>query len=134
MEAGDEIILDRNSFLHTRKGKLDFAENIKLHLPIVEISELYFMAEKKDISAFKIKDFLQDIEPMQIGVKTSMIYSGLRKFFSRKEKFGNTVYRDNLYYLASLAIEYGFPLYVSKENYNALKNFHHDDLVLVKSE
>lgn len=132
MEA-NEIILDRDSFLLLKFGKLDIPSTTTSYLPIVEIAELFFKAEKKDISVFKIKDFLQDIEPMQIGVKTSMIYSGLRKFFSRKEKFGNTVYRDNLYYLASLAIEYGFPLYVSKENYNALKNFHHDDLVLVKA-
>ncbi|MBE7411886.1 MAG: hypothetical protein L6Q54_02995 [Leptospiraceae bacterium] len=133
MEA-NEIILDKDSFLLLKSGKLDISEETISYLPIVEVAELYYKAEKKDISVFKIKDFLSGIEPMQIGEKTVVIYSGIRNFFSRKEKSGNPLLRDNLYYLLSLAIEYGFPLYVSKENYSILKHYYHDDLILLKAD
>ena len=134
MEVENKIILDRDSFLLVKKGAYELPTGVAFFIPLVVISELYFAAGRIDISIFKINESLKGIQILELSNETALIYSDIRKHYSRKERSGNSIYRDNLYYLASLAIEYGYNLIVSKRNYNALKSYHHDDLVLVKVE
>lgn len=108
-------------------------DEIVFYIPMVAVSELFYIAGEKDISIFKIRDFLKGVQILDLSMETALIYSDIRKYYSAKEKSNSKLYRDNLYYLASLAIEYGYNLVVSKENYNVLKKYHHDDLVLVKA-